>query len=201
MKKLAVLISNGGTGSNLQAIIDVIEKKILKAEIAIVVSDTPDALGLQRARKHHIPTLISSKKDNLTELLHSTYAVDFIVLAGWKKIVSDKMIDMFENRILNLHPGLIPDAFDGVVKCPDGSIGEWNRGKFTDKAIQNFLDRNDTYAGSTIHFLSHEFDFGTILKRCFVKIEKGDTVERLYGRLKNEEHRIYIESLITLCNE
>lgn len=201
MKKLAVLISDGGTGSNLQAIIDAIEKKILKAEIAVVVSDTPDAYGIQRANKHNISTLIVSKKDSLTEVLRSKYEVDYIVLAGWKLIVSDKMIDAFKNKILNLHPGLIPDAFEGVVKCPDGSVGEWNRGKFTEKAIQNFLDRNDTYAGSTIHFLSNQFDFGPILKRCFVKIAKGDTVESLYGRLKNEEHRIYIESLITLCNE
>ena len=201
MKKLAVLISNGGTGSNLQAIIDAIEKKILKAEIAIVVSDTPDAYGIQRANKHNISTLIVSKKDSLAEVLRSKYEVDYIVLAGWKLIVPDKMIDAFENKILNLHPGLILDSFDGVVKCPDGSESEWNRGKFTEKAIQNFLDRNDTYAGSTVHFLSNQFDFGPILKRCFVKIEKGDTVESLYGRLKNEEHRIYIESLITLCNE
>jgi len=201
MKKLAILISDGGAGSNLQAIIDAIENKILKAEIAVVVSNTPDALGLQRARKHKIPTLIVSKKDNLRELLSSKYGVDYIVLAGWKKIVPDDMIDRFENRILNLHPGLIPEAFDGVVKCPDGSEGEWNRGKFTEKAVQHFLNKNDSYAGSTVHFLSHEFDFGPILKRCFVKIEKGDTVEHLYGRLKNEEHRIYIESLITLCNE
>jgi len=201
MNKLAVLISDGGTGSNMQAIIDAIENKILKAEIVIVVSDTPDAFGLQRASKHKIPTLIVSKKDNLTELLYSKYGVDYIVLAGWKMIVPAHMIDTFENRILNLHPGFIPDTIDGVVSCPDGSGGEWNRGKFTEKALQHFLDKNDSYAGSTVHFLSHEFDFGPILKRCFVKIESDDTVKSLYDRLKNEEHKIYIESLISLCNE
>jgi len=201
MKKLAVLISDGGTGSNLQAIIDAIEKKVLNAEIVIVMSDTPDAYGLQRAKKHKIPTMIVSKKDDLTKLLHSKYDVDYIVLAGWKMIISNKLIDAFENRILNLHPGLIPDTMDGKVKCPDGSVGEWNRGKFTEKALKQFLDNNDTYAGSTIHFLSHTFDFGRILKRCFVKIEKDDTVESLYDRLKNEEHAIYVESLIRLCNE
>lgn len=200
MKKLAILISNGGTGSNLQAIIDAIEEKRLEAEIAVVVSDTPDAYGIQRANKHSISTLIVSKKDSLTEVLHSKYEADYIVLAGWKMIVPEEMIDAFENQILNLHPGLIPDTMDAVVKCPDGSTGEWNRGKFTEKALQQFLDNNDTYAGSTVHFLSHAFDFGPILKRCFVKINKGDTVESLYSRLKKEEHKTYIEVLKELCN-
>ena len=108
------------------------------------------------------------------------------------------MIDTFSHRILNLHPGLIPDSMDGVVPNPDGTKGLWNRGKLTDDAIQNFLDTKATYAGSTVHFLSNKFDFGPILKRCFEKINKNDTVDTLYSRLKKKENQIYVETLIHL---
>lgn len=200
MKKLAVLISNAGTGTNLQAIIDAIETGKLKAKVSIIVSSSPDAFGLQRAKKHNIQTIIVNKKDNLENILVKTYQVDLIVLAGWKLIVAQSLINKFKNKILNLHPGLIPDTIDGIIKNPDNSKGLWNRGKLTDVAIKNFLDHKSTYAGSTVHFLSNEFDFGPVLNRCFEKILPGDTVESLYKRLKKKENKIYVESLIKLCN-
>jgi len=199
-KKLAVLISNGGTGTNLQAVIDAIEKRALKAKIAVVISDAPDAYGLKRAKKHGIPVHVTDRKDNLTELLKETYNVDYILLTGWKKMIPDLMLAAFHDKILNVHPGLIPDAINGTVKNPDGTKGLWNRGKFTDAAIQNFLDTKATYAGSTVHFLSNEFDFGTVLSRCFEKVFSGDTVKSLYARLKQKEHAILVQSLMTLCN-
>jgi len=110
------------------------------------------------------------------------------------------MIEIFKNRIFNIHPGLIPDYYDGEVKNPDGTIGLWNRGKLTDAAIQNFFDNKASYAGSTVHFLSKKFDFGPVLARCFEKILPDDTVESLYTRLKKKENRIYVEALIKLCN-
>jgi phosphoribosylglycinamide formyltransferase-1 len=200
MKKLAVLISDAGTGTNLQAIIDAIETGKLKAKIAVVVSSSKDAYGLERAKKYHIPTIIVNKKDNLGNILVKTYQVDFVVLAGWKLIIPQSFINIFKNKILNVHPGLIPDTIDGVIYNPDGTDGLWNRGKLTDVAIQNFLDHQATYAGSTVHFLSGEFDFGPVLNRCFEKILPGDTVNSLYTRLKKKEHRIYVKSLIKLCN-
>lgn len=200
MKNLAVLISNAGSGTNLQAIIDAIEQKRLNAQISIVISDAADAYGLERAKKHNIPTLIfDAKTEKLEGLLAQKYHVDFIALTGWKKIISPETIAVFPNKILNIHPGLIPDTKDAVVKNPDGTDGLWNRGKFTDKAIQNFLDSNATYAGSTVHFLSNEFDFGKVLGRCFEKIQPGDNVESLYTRLKQKENQIYVEALINLC--
>lgn len=199
MKKLAVLISDAGTGTNLQAIIDAIINKKLKAKIALVVSSSENAYGLQRAKKNNIPTMIVNKKDSLEKILE-TYQVDLVVLAGWKLIVPQSLINTFKNKILNLHPGLIPDMMDGIVKNPDGTDGLWNRGKLTDAAIQNFLDNKATYAGSTVHFLSEEFDFGPILARCFEKILPNDTVESLYTRLKKKENQIYIETLVKLCN-
>src|SRR5258708_36629328 len=98
--------------------------------------------------------------------------------------MTPEFLDAYTNRILNLHPGLIPDTIDGLVKNPDGSDGLWNKAKFTNKALQNFFDQEATYAGSSIHFLTHEFDFGPVLGRCFEKIKSDDTVDSLYGRLK-----------------
>ncbi|MBI4973467.1 phosphoribosylglycinamide formyltransferase [Candidatus Roizmanbacteria bacterium] len=198
MLKLAILISNAGSGTNLQAIIDAIESKKLKATISVVISSDENALGLERTKKHYLPSLVADKKEDLTRLLKKKYQVDYIVLAGWKRIIPDIMIDTFSNRILNLHPGLIPDSMGGKVKNPDGTNGQWNRGKLTDQAIQNFLNNHATYAGSTIHFLSKEFDFGPILRRCFEKINKNDTVDTLYSRLKKKENQIYVETLIQL---
>lgn len=199
-KRIAVLISNAGTGTNLQAIIDAIRNNKLNAEIVVVVSDAKDAYGLVRAKKHCISTLIINKTDNLTKILKEKYKADFITLAGWKKIISGSMIKSFPNRILNIHPGLIPDSLDGIVKNPDKTEGLWNRGKFTDSAIKNFLDSKSSYAGSSVNFLTNEFDFGPVLARCFEKILKTDTVESLYKRLKKKENKIYIIALKKLCN-
>lgn len=198
MKKLAVLISTVGTGSNLQAIIDAIEINKLNAKIALVMSDSKEAFGIKRAKKHSLKIAICPKKEGLLPILEKIKP-DYIVLAGWKQIVSDEIIDKFQNRILNLHPGLVPQTIKGSVKNPDGTLALWNRGLLAEKAIQNFIDQKSTYAGSTIHFLSKEFDFGPVLKRGFVKVRKNDTVDSLYGRLKKEEHRIYVESLQKLC--
>lgn len=197
--RLAILISNVGTGTNLQAIIEAIESKKINAKIAVVVSDSRDAYGLVRARKHHLPTAINRKKADLLALLQK-YQVDFVCLAGWKQIITDGVLEAYPKKILNLHPGLIPDSLDGTVKNPDGTKALWNRSKLTEVAIKSFLDSKATYAGSSIHFLTKEFDFGPVCKRCFEKILAGDTVETLYSRLKLKEHKIYVKSLVKLCN-
>lgn len=200
MKRIAVLISNAGSGTNLQAIIDAIESKKLHAQISVVVSDTDDAYGITRAKNHNIPTHILTKEENIVDLLTKTFPVDYIALAGWKKIIPDSLIDTFPNAILNIHPGLIPDTMDGIVKNPDGTDGVWNKGKFTDAAIQNFFDEKTTYAGSTVHCLSKTFDFGPVLQRCFEKILPTDTVDSLYARLKVKENQIFVQAFIELCN-
>jgi phosphoribosylglycinamide formyltransferase-1 len=120
---------------------------------------------------------------------------DYIALAGWKQIILDEVILAYPNRILNLHPGIIPDEVDSIQENPDGTEGLWNKGMLTTKAIQNFLDHKATFAGSSIHSLTLNFDFGPVLGRTFEKIESGDTVESLYERLKKKENELYIEVL------
>lgn len=197
MKKLAVLISNAGTGTNLQAIIDATKSKELNAEVILVVSDAEDAKGLKRAKENNIPTLVTNSPTELEKILKEQ-KVDFVCLAGWKQIIPDFMIKDF--KILNVHPGLIPNTLNRKIKNPDRTEGLWNKGMFTTVAIENFLNKKATYAGCSVHFLSDEFDFGEVLKRGFVKIEPNDSIETLYERLKKEENRIYVEVLKELCN-
>lgn len=197
-KKIAVLISDIGTGTNLQAIIDAIKNKKINAEIPAVISDTKKALGLTRAKKYNLPIEIIQKKEDLLELLKK-YTPDFICLAGWKQIITDKVINSYPNRILNIHPGLIPDSLTSIVKNPDNTTALWNKGKMTNKAMQEFFNHNATYAGSTVHFLTHEFDYGPVLGRCFEKIKPDDTIISLYSRLKIQENTLYVKVLKKLC--
>ncbi|MBI2020831.1 hypothetical protein HYS94_05485 [Candidatus Daviesbacteria bacterium] len=199
MKRIVVLISNKGSGTNLQAIIDGVNSKKINAKIISVISDTEEALGLTKARKNKLSIKIVPKKEKLLSVLKKLNP-DYICLAGWKQIIVPEVIDAFPNRILNTHPGLIPDTIDGAVKNPDGTKAIWNKGKMTDKAMQNFLDNKATYAGCTNHFLSHEFDFGPVLGRCFEKVKKGDSIDSLYTRLKVKENRLYVEVLAQLTN-
>jgi len=200
MLNLAILISNAGSGTNLQAIIDAIKNSQLRATISIVISGDYDAYGIKRAIKNNIQHLVVDKKEDIELLLRTKYKVDIIVLAGWKRIIPDSMLVSFKNKILNLHPGIIPDRMHSIVHNPDDTEGLWNRGMLTEKAIANFINKKATYAGSTVHFLSHEFDFGPVLARCFEKIKKNDTVETLYARLKKKENVMYVKTLIHLSN-
>jgi phosphoribosylglycinamide formyltransferase-1 len=197
--KIVTLISNTGTGTNLGAIIEAINLKKINAEIIAVISDKPDAQGLIKAKENNLPIKICSAKEDLLPLLKKLNS-DYICLAGWKQIILDEAINAFPNKILNLHPGLIPDIVEGEVKNPDGTPALWNKGILTTKAIQNFLDQKATYAGSSIHFLTLNFDFGPVLGRCFEKIESGDSVDSLYKRLKQKENLLYIEVLRKLIN-
>lgn len=198
--KLVILISDAGTGTNLQAIIDGVEKGEIKAKICAVISDKTNAPGLERAKKHNLKIEICPSKEALLPLLQKLNP-DYICLAGWKQIILDEVILAYPNKILNLHPGLVPDTIDGGVKNPDSTSAFWNKGMLTTKAIQNFLDQKATFAGSSIHFLTLNFDFGPVLGRTFEKIEAGDTVESLYKRLKKKENALYVEVLEKLCSK
>jgi phosphoribosylglycinamide formyltransferase 1 len=198
--QIVVLISNAGTGTNLQAIIDGVGQGKIKAEIAAVVCDKEDAPGLERARKHNLPIELCPRKEDLLPLLKKLNP-DYICLAGWRQIILDEAILAFPNKILNLHPGLIPDEMNSATSNPDGTPGLWNKGMLTTKAIENFLNQKSTYAGSSIHFLTLNFDFGPVLGRCFEKIETDDTVDSLYARLKVKENLLYVEVLEKLSSK
>lgn len=175
-KKLVIMVHAGGSHTNLKAIQEAIKDGKINAEISVVISDNEEATSV-------------------LEKIHP----DYICLAGWKKIIPDQLIKDCENKILNMHPGLIPDTKDGTVQNPDGTEAFWNKGMYADKAIKNFLDQKSTYAGSTLHFLTLDFDFGPVLGKTYEKIEPGDTVETLYARLKKKENNLYVEVLEKLC--
>lgn len=198
MKRLAVLISNKGTGTNLQAIIDGINSKKINAEICVVISDTEEAKGLERARKHNLKIAINKRKEDLLQVLQ-IYKIDYICLTGWKQIITDDVIETFTNKTLNIHPGLIPDTENDEIKNPDGTKALWNKGKLTDQAINEFFITHATYAGSTVHFLTKTFDFGPVLGRVFEKVESNDTIDSLYSRLKLKENEMYVDVLEKLC--
>jgi len=175
--KLVLLVHEGSAQTNLKAIKVAIEEGKINAEISAVVSD----------------------KENPLPLIDKV-SPDYVCLSGWNKIIPNEVITKYENRILNLHPGLIPDTFDGTVGNPDSTKALWNKGMYGNKAIQNFLDQKATYAGSSIHFLTLNFDFGPVLGRTFEKIQPDDTIESLYGRLKKKENELYVEVLEKLSN-
>src|SRR3990172_4859516 len=125
MKQVAVLISNVGTGTNLQALIDAQKSAKLNCNIALVVSDAYDAYGLKRAKDAKISTAICLDARRLLPILKK-FKIDLVALAGWKQIVLDEVLNIFKNRILNLHPGAVPESLDGKVRAPDGSEVLWN---------------------------------------------------------------------------
>lgn len=176
--KLIILIHEGGTWTNLQAIEEAVKKEKIKAEISAVVSDEKDA----------VPAI-------------EKISPDYICLCGWKKTIPEKIIEKYQNKILNLHPGLIPDTADKKMFNPDKTEALWNKRMYGHKAIQNFLDKKVTFAGSSVHFLTLDFDFGPVLGRTFEKIQVNDTIESLYRRLKKKENELYVKVLEKLCKK
>ena len=165
--KIAVLVSGGGT--NLQALIDCQKRKILKhGEISVVISNNPDAYALTRARKANIPTCIlksgTAFEDELSEILR-LYKTDLIILAGFMKILSKDFVSKYPNRIINIHPSLIP-AFCG-------------KGYYGLKVHEEALKRGVKVTGATVHFVNEIPDGGEIIMQKAVKIRKNDTPESL----------------------
>lgn len=182
MKKLGVLISGGG--SNLQAIIDKIESGYISASIEIVISNKANAYGLERAKKHGIPTAVISKKDYANEYEFNKaildeldkYRVDLIVLAGYLSILSPEVVDRYKNRIINIHPSLIP-AF-----CGKGYYGK--------KVHQAVLDYGVKVTGATVHFVDYGTDTGPIILQKPVLVQPDDDAESLAERVLEVEHEL-----------
>ena len=179
MLKLAVLVSGGGT--NLQAIIDSIEKgTITNARIAVVISNNKNAYALERARKHQIEGLCISPKDyEDREAFHQALLkvleerdVDLIVLAGYLVVIPEQMIRKYRNRIINIHPSLIPSF------CGTGYYGL--------KVHEAALARGVKVTGATVHFVDEGTDTGPIILQKPVLVEQGDTPEVLQRRVMEQ---------------
>lgn len=200
--KIAVLISNKGTGSNLKSIIDAINNRSLHAEITTVISDQPDAKGLEHASNNNIPWEVmqfrgSGKTRKAYSLDVATYlnqkGAQVVIMAGYGTILTKDYLDTFQGVTINVHPGLIPDIKTEPWRFPDGAAAPWNRGMMTVKAAGNFIGM--TYAGSSVHVVTEEPDFGPVLERVIIYTQPDDNVDSLYARLKLQEHQALIRSL------
>jgi phosphoribosylglycinamide formyltransferase-1 len=175
---LGILIS--GHGSNLQAIIDAIMRRDLAAQIKIVISNRADAFGLERARRHGIEAAViehrrfPSREDFDRELVDvlKSHEVDLVILAGFMRLLSPVMIQAFPNRIMNIHPALLP-AFPGL---------------HVQKAA---IDRGARFSGCTVFFVAEGLDDGPIIIQAVVPVHPNDTEQELSERILAQEHRIY----------
>lgn len=180
--RLGVLIS--GRGSNLQAIIDAIRGGALDATIAVVISNRERAPGLLRAREAGVETLVLAaagypNRDDYDRALVAELRrrrVDVVCLAGYMRLVGKPMLDAFPQRILNIHPSLLP-AFPGL------------------DAQRQALAHGVRISGATVHFVTDELDGGPIIMQAAVPVRPDDTVDSLAARILVEEHRIYPEAI------
>jgi phosphoribosylglycinamide formyltransferase 1 len=182
MATIGVLIS--GSGSNLQAIIDAIAAGRLDARIGVVISNRPEAAGLERAALGGIETLVLSHRGfgtredydrALVEALR-VRGVELVCLAGFMRLLSPAFVEAFPSAVLNIHPSLLP-AFPGL------------------DAQRQALDHGVKVTGATVHLVTAELDAGPIVLQAPVLVRDDDTVESLSARILTEEHRIYPEAI------
>lgn len=184
MFKIAALVS--GNGSNLQSIIDSIEEGYLNCSIDIVISDRNGAYGIERAKNKNIKTAVLDRHDygnslsgEILKLLKDK--VDLIVLAGWLSILDKELIRTFKNRIINIHPSLIPSF------CGKGMYGK--------KVHEAAINYGVKVSGCTVHFVDEGTDTGPIIIQKTVPVLSGDNAESLQQRILKEEHKALPEAI------
>jgi phosphoribosylglycinamide formyltransferase-1 len=185
--KIAILIS--GRGSNMLALFDAIRDGRLKAEAVIVISNVESAAGLVKARERGVETLVISHK-NLTREEHDreivvqlkSRDVELVCLAGYMRLLGSFFVRSFENRILNIHPSLLP-AFPGV------------------DAQRQALAHSVKITGCTVHLVDEQLDHGPIVLQRAVEVFDDDTVESLSARILVQEHRIYPEGVALVLSK
>lgn len=178
MLRIVVLIS--GNGSNLQAIIDDIHDDEIDANVVAVISNKPDAYGLQRAKQAGIDAVVVESKGSASreeydqQLQHTIdqYQPDLVVLAGFMRILTDKFVNHYLGRLINIHPSLLP-KYQGL------------------NTHQRVLDAGDSHHGASVHFVIPELDAGPLILQAEVPIHNDDTAETLAQRVHTEEHIIY----------
>ncbi len=181
--KVGILVS--GNGSNLQAIID---EKIASCEIALVISNKPDVYAIKRAESNNIPVEIINNKNFETrqeferQLIKSldNRGIELIVLAGFMRVLTPLFVRHYKNRIINIHPALLP-SFPGV------------------DAVKQALEYGVKYSGCTVHFVDDGVDTGPIVLQAIVSIEDSDTEQTLLERIHKEEHRVFPEAVRLFC--
>lgn len=180
--RLGVLIS--GRGSNLQSIIDAIAARRLDATLAVVISNRSDAPGLQRAREANVEAVVLNARDYADRMAYdgaiadalNSRGVSLVCLAGFMRLVGPPLLDAFPERILNIHPSLLP-AFPGL------------------EAQRQALEHGVRVSGATVHFVNAALDAGPIILQAPVPVLDDDTVDTLSARILVEEHRLYPEAI------
>lgn len=194
MLRLAVLVSGGGT--NLQALIDRIEQKLLpEVSIELIISSSRKAYALERAKQHGIPAAAIVKKEyNSTEeyeeaflKLLGSYPVDLIVLAGFLVILPERIVSEYPNRIINIHPSLIPSF------CGAGFYGL--------KVHEAVLARGVKVTGATVHYVDEGTDTGPIILQKPIMVEEGDTPELLQRRVMEQAEWVILPEAVRLISE
>lgn len=186
VSKLKIGVLGSGSGSNMQSIVDAITAGMLCAEVKLVLSDVQDAKILDRAKRHGIPCqwldcapfrtkLEGVAEERCIQLLRD-YGCDTIVLAGFMRIVKQGLLNAFPNRVLNIHPALLP-SFKGVA------------------AWKQALEYGVKWAGCTVHFVDEGTDSGPIIIQRPVPVLDDDTPETLHARIQVEEHKAFPEAL------
>ena len=175
--KLGILAS--GNGSNFEYIVKSIQKKRLNAEIIILIVNNPNCLAIKKAIKYKIPYLIINHKDFNSRLEHDKVVmkkleeldVELVVMAGWMRIVGEELINKFKQRLINIHPSLLP-SFKGV------------------DAVQQAIDNRVTITGCTVHYVQKEVDSGSIIIQAAVPLNEKDSKDTLKKRIQEMEHII-----------
>lgn len=180
--RVGVLIS--GSGTNLQALIDACDRRELDAAIAVVISNKPDAFGLERARRAGVPavfvdrtayTTIAAYNQALADVLDA-HGVELVVMAGYMRLLGQEVLRPFSHRVMNLHPALLP-AFAGA------------------SGIKDAFEYGVKVTGVTVHFADERFDRGPIIVQEPVRIAEDDTVETLEVKIHDVEHRLIVEAV------
>ncbi|XP_010499671.1 PREDICTED: phosphoribosylglycinamide formyltransferase, chloroplastic-like [Camelina sativa] len=193
-KKLAVFVSGGG--SNFKKIHEGCSVGSVHGDVVLLVTNNKDCGGAEYARSNGIPVLVFPKgKREPSDGLSSTelvdvlreYGVDFVLLAGYLKLIPVELVQAFPKRILNIHPALLP-AFGG-------------KGLYGERVHKAVLASGARYSGPTIHFVDEEYDSGRILAQSAVRVNANDTPEELAKRVLREEHKLYVEVVAAICEE
>lgn len=185
MVNIAVFVSGGGT--NLQALIDAIENKEIDGEIKLVVSNRMKAYGLERARNHHIKAECIKDQGLLIERLKEE-KIDLIVLAGYLAIISEELISLYQNKIINIHPSLIPSF------CGPGMYGIHVHEKAFERGVK--------VSGATVHFVNEEVDGGPIILQQSIDVSSCLSPEEMQEKiLVNVEHKLLKEAVKLYCQE